>query len=91
MSVLVLSDDLGGSWVQVDGTCEVLTLPDALDPVDEADVAIAASSAADVTVSGTAGALDAWLWHRAGRDGIAVEGDEAVWATVQPILDQPAD
>ena len=29
VSVLVLSDDFGGAWVQVDGTCEVLDLPEA--------------------------------------------------------------
>jgi PPOX class probable F420-dependent enzyme len=34
-SVLVLSDDFGGEWVQVDGTAEVLDLPDALDPLVE--------------------------------------------------------
>jgi len=33
VSVLVLSDDFGGAWVQVDGTCEVLDLPDALEPL----------------------------------------------------------
>jgi PPOX class probable F420-dependent enzyme len=33
VSVLVLSDDFGGEWVQVDGTCEVLDLPEALDPL----------------------------------------------------------
>jgi PPOX class probable F420-dependent enzyme len=32
-SVLVLSDDFGGAWVQVDGAAEVLDLPDALDPL----------------------------------------------------------
>ncbi len=31
VSLLVLSDDWDGEWVQVDGTCEVLDLPDALD------------------------------------------------------------
>ncbi|MDT4913600.1 MAG: hypothetical protein QOC66_2728 [Pseudonocardiales bacterium] len=34
-SVLVLSGDFGGEWVQVDGTAEVLDLPDALDPLVE--------------------------------------------------------
>lgn len=34
-SVLVLSDDFGGAWVQVDGTAEVLDLPDALEPLVE--------------------------------------------------------
>jgi PPOX class probable F420-dependent enzyme len=34
-SVLVLSDDFGGAWVQVDGSAEVLDLPEALDPLVE--------------------------------------------------------
>jgi PPOX class probable F420-dependent enzyme len=34
-SVMVLSDDFGGAWVQVDGTAEVLDLPDALEPLVE--------------------------------------------------------
>jgi PPOX class probable F420-dependent enzyme len=32
-SVLVLSDEFGGAWVQVDGMAEVLDLPDALEPL----------------------------------------------------------
>ncbi len=32
-SVLVLSDDFGDGWVQVDGTAEVLDLPEALEPL----------------------------------------------------------
>lgn len=37
VSVLVLSDDFGDAWVQVDGTCEVLDAPDpeALDAFEE--------------------------------------------------------
>ena len=31
VSVLVISDDWNGPWVQVDGTAEVLDVPDALD------------------------------------------------------------
>ncbi len=34
-SVMVLSDDFGGAWVQVDGTAEVLDLPDAVEPLVE--------------------------------------------------------
>lgn len=34
-SVLVLSDDFGGAWVQVDGEGEVLDLPGALQPLVE--------------------------------------------------------
>ena len=33
VSVVVLSDDLDGPWVQVDGTAEVLDLPEALEPL----------------------------------------------------------
>ena len=32
-SVVVLSDDWNGAWVQVDGTAEVIDLPAALDPL----------------------------------------------------------
>jgi PPOX class probable F420-dependent enzyme len=32
-SVLVLSDDFGGAWVQVDGTAEVIDLPAAVEPL----------------------------------------------------------
>ena len=35
VSVLVLSDDWNGPWVQVDGNCEVLDLPEALEPLVE--------------------------------------------------------
>jgi PPOX class probable F420-dependent enzyme len=34
-SVCVLSDDWNGPWVQVDGTAEVLDLPEALEPLVE--------------------------------------------------------
>ena len=33
VSVLFLSDDFGGAWVQVDGTGEVLDVPAAVDPL----------------------------------------------------------
>jgi PPOX class probable F420-dependent enzyme len=32
-SVLVLSDDFGGAWVQADGTAEVIDLPDSVEPL----------------------------------------------------------
>lgn len=35
VSVLVLSDDFGGAWVQIDGTCEVLDVPEAVEPLVE--------------------------------------------------------
>jgi PPOX class probable F420-dependent enzyme len=34
-SVLVLSDDFGGAWVQVDGFAEVLDIPEAVEPLVE--------------------------------------------------------
>jgi PPOX class probable F420-dependent enzyme len=33
VSVVVLSDDFDGPWVQVDGTAEVLDLPEAVEPL----------------------------------------------------------
>jgi PPOX class probable F420-dependent enzyme len=35
VSVLVLSDDFGGPWVQVDGTAEVLDVPEAVEALVE--------------------------------------------------------
>jgi PPOX class probable F420-dependent enzyme len=35
VSVLVLSDDFAGAWVQVDGTCEVLDVPASVEPLVE--------------------------------------------------------
>ena len=32
-SVVVLSDDFGGAWMQIDGTAELLELPEALEPL----------------------------------------------------------
>ena len=34
-TVLVLSDDWDGPWIQLDGTAEVLDLPDAIEPLVE--------------------------------------------------------
>lgn len=35
VSVCILSDDWNGAWVQIDGTGEVLDLPEALEPLVE--------------------------------------------------------
>ncbi|WP_435245959.1 PPOX class F420-dependent oxidoreductase [Streptomyces sp. NRRL F-5630] len=35
VSVLVLSDDFGGPWVQLDGTAEVIDAPDSVEPLVE--------------------------------------------------------
>jgi PPOX class probable F420-dependent enzyme len=34
-SVLVLSDDFGGAWVQVDGAAEVIDVPESVEPLVE--------------------------------------------------------
>lgn len=41
VSIVVLSDDFGDAWVQVDGTAEVLDLPDSVEPLVEYYRAIA--------------------------------------------------
>ena len=33
VSVVVLSDEFGGAWVQVDGECEVLDAPESVEPL----------------------------------------------------------
>ena len=33
VSVVVLSDDFGGAWVQVDGDCEVIDCPESVEPL----------------------------------------------------------
>ena len=35
VSVCILSDDFGAEWVQVDGTAEIIDLPDAVEPLVE--------------------------------------------------------
>jgi len=35
VSILILSGDFGGPWVQVDGTAEVLDVPEAVEPLVE--------------------------------------------------------
>ena len=35
VAVLVMSDDFGGEWVHLDGTAEVIDLPEAVEPLVE--------------------------------------------------------
>ena len=35
VSMVVMSDDFGGEWVQVDGTADVIDLPEAMEPLIE--------------------------------------------------------
>lgn len=46
---------------------------------------------ADAVVTGTAGDLDAWLWHRRDDAGIAVTGNLDLYAHVREVLEQPID
>jgi MDMPI C-terminal domain len=69
------------------------TAPDGTVYANEKDMHVvpAPGGAADVVVSGPAGALDAWLWHRRDDAGIDVTGDGAVWDHAREVLDQPID
>ena len=51
----------------------------------------APGGAADAVVTGPAGALDAWLWHRRDDAGIDVTGDGAVLDHAREVLGQPID
>lgn len=64
--------------------------PDGAEHADEKDqhVVSAPGRAADLVVSGTADALDSWLWHR-GSDGVEIEGDPAVRDHVASVLGNP--
>lgn len=68
------------------------TDPDDGTTYDEPDVAVVADDGAPplATVSGTAGDLDTWLWHRGqGRVDVRLEGDDAALAELATILSQP--
>jgi len=57
---------------------------------DEPDLAVVPQGATVATVSGTAGDLDAWLWHRGeGRVEVALDGDQAALHELRGILSQP--
>ncbi len=60
---------------------------------DEDDVALVddPGTEPDVVVSGSAGDVDAWLWHRGGADALRVEGDPAVRERLGAILSNPVD
>lgn len=57
---------------------------------DEPDLAVVDAGTAVATVSGTAGDVDAWLWHRgAGRVGIVLDGDRGALDELTSVLSQP--
>ncbi|MBJ7357453.1 maleylpyruvate isomerase family mycothiol-dependent enzyme [Nocardioides sp.] len=67
------------------------TDPDDGKAYDEPDVAVVPHVDAPLaTISGTAGDLDAWLWHRGvGRVDVRLEGDESVLSELRAILSHP--
>lgn len=66
------------------------TSPDGDEHTDQDDQHVVADPGrpADLVVSGTADALDSWLWHRR-TDGVEVSGDEGVRAHVSGVLGNP--
>jgi len=58
---------------------------------DDDDIGVVAELPAEpvVTVSGTAGDLDAWLWRRGPADRVTIEGDDDVAARFATIVNQP--
>lgn len=45
----------------------------------------------DVVIKGSAGDVDAWLWHRRDDSGISITGDKAVFERLRAAIDQPLD
>ena len=59
------------------------TDPDDGTKYDEPDIAVGtAAGHPDARVSGTAGDLDAWIWHRGGTDQLVFEGSEPALRTL---------
>lgn len=54
-------------------------------------VRVADDSPADVTVRGTAGDVDAWLWRRLGQEAVEVEGSPEAFAAFRGAVDAPID
>jgi uncharacterized protein (TIGR03083 family) len=84
--------DTGTSvWVQL-GTFSGTT-PDGVERTGEPDQHVVADPgvAADLVITGTAGDLDAWLWHRGAEERVVISGDDAVRAHVGAVLGQAID
>lgn len=86
------ASDTGTSvWVRL-GTFSGTT-PDGVERSGEPDQHVVTDPgvAADLLVTGTAGDLDAWLWHRGDEDRVTITGDAAVRAHVGAVLGQAID
>lgn len=55
------------------------------------EVAAQADISPDATVRGPAATLDAWVWGRADASALTVEGDRAVFDSLQEVIDQGID
>lgn len=83
-------DDVGESvWVRL-GLFSG-TKPDGTEISGEPDLHVVPDpgAPADAVVSGNAGDLDGWLWHRLDDSGITVTGDRDVYARMRLVLEQP--
>lgn len=82
----VLTDVDRSVWTQF-GTFSGTT-PDGEVRADEADMHVVPEPGvpAAVRVSGTAAALDAWLWHRADDAQISISGDDDALAHIRDVL-----
>ncbi len=69
------------------------TPPEGEEISDEKDMHVVADPGlpADTVITGTAGAVNAWLWHRGDDDGITVTGDRTVYDHARVVLDHPID
>jgi uncharacterized protein (TIGR03083 family) len=68
------------------------TDPDSGKEYDVEDLSVRAAdpaTTADTIVTGGAGELDAWLWHRRGAEALSVEGDRDVFDRLVAVLAQP--
>ncbi|WP_121258837.1 maleylpyruvate isomerase family mycothiol-dependent enzyme [Nocardioides ferulae] len=86
-----LSDTGHSIWVQV-GMFRGTNPADGVNH-DGTDIRVVADPAhpADVVVSGTAAALDGWLWRRTGDEQLTVEGDRAVYKQFREAVSHPID
>jgi uncharacterized protein (TIGR03083 family) len=69
------------------------TDPDDGKAYDEPDLAVVDAAGPPLaTITGTAGDLDAWLWHRGvGRVDVRLEGDQAALTELRTVLSHPID
>ncbi len=94
LTALVEAADGGGSWSLELGRFTG-TDPETGAACDESDLRVrdGLSSLGDrsARLRGSAAALDAWLWHRAGDEALTFDGDPGALAALRAVLAQPID